>query len=92
LSFVRFSNGAFGYNKGTTVFIIDDAEGSTWIMKGFELGIKPRWTYDEFAADPASKFKQLPPGWRPSAAQPDSWISTECSYSIPIWSMKRLTN
>ena len=24
-----------GYNKGTLVFLIDDAEGTTWIMKGF---------------------------------------------------------
>ena len=53
-----------GYNKGTTVFLIDDADGTTWIMKGFELGMKPRWTYEEFAANPASKFKQLPAGWK----------------------------
>jgi len=32
-------------------------------MKGFELGLKPRWIYDEFAADPASHFKQVPAGW-----------------------------
>jgi hypothetical protein len=55
---------AFGYNKGSTVFLIDDADGTTWVMKGFELGLKPRWTYDEFAADGASHFKQLPPGWK----------------------------
>jgi hypothetical protein len=53
-----------GYNKGTQVFLIDDAEGTTWIMKGFQLGMTPRWTYEEFAADPASKFKQLPAGWK----------------------------
>ncbi len=55
---------AFGYNKGTTVFLIDDADGNTWIMKGFELGLQPRWTFEEFSADPASLFKQLPPGWK----------------------------
>jgi len=53
-----------GYNKGTTVFLIDDTSGNTWIMKGFELGMKPKWTYEEFAADPASHFKKLPPGWK----------------------------
>ena len=53
-----------GYNKGTMVFLIDDDKGTTWIMKGFELGLKPRWTYEEFAQDPASKFQKLPPGWK----------------------------
>lgn len=54
----------FGYNKGTTVFLIDDADGNTWIMKGFELGLQPRWTFEEYSKDPASRFKQLPPGWK----------------------------
>jgi hypothetical protein len=53
-----------GYNKGTTVFLIDDTDGTTWIMKGFELGMEPRWTYEQFAADPASHFQELPPGWK----------------------------
>ena len=30
-----------GWNKGTTVLLLDDAEGNTWIMKGFQLGLKP---------------------------------------------------
>lgn len=55
---------AFGMNKGTRVFLIDDADGNTWVMKGFEQGLHPRWTYDEFAADPASHFQKLPPGWK----------------------------
>jgi hypothetical protein len=55
---------AFGYNKGTTVFLIDDTDGATWIMKGFELGIKPGHTFDQFSADPASYFKKLPAGWK----------------------------
>jgi hypothetical protein len=53
---------AIGYIKGTTVFLIDDADGTTRIMKGFELGIKPSRTYEQFAADPSSNFKKLPPG------------------------------
>ena len=30
-----------GWNKGTRVFLLDDPEGNTWILKGFQLGLKP---------------------------------------------------
>lgn len=53
-----------GWNKGTTVMLLDDAEGNTWIMKGFQLGLKPQYTYQEFLAAGASKFNKLPMGWR----------------------------
>jgi len=53
-----------GWNKGTTVLLLDDAEGNTWIMKGFQLGLKPRHTYKEFVAAAASTFKALPKGWK----------------------------
>ena len=53
-----------GWNKGTTVLLLDDAEGNTWVMKGFQLGLKPRYTYKEFVAAGASNFKKLPPGWK----------------------------
>jgi hypothetical protein len=53
-----------GWNKGTTVLLLDDAEGNTWIMKGFQLGLKPQHTYEQFAAAGASNFKKLPPGWK----------------------------
>ena len=53
-----------GWNKGTTAVLLDDAEGNTWIMKGFQLGLKPQHTYEEFLADGAGKFKKLPPGWK----------------------------
>jgi hypothetical protein len=53
-----------GWNKGTTTLLLDDAEGNTWIMKGFQLGLKPQYTYEEFVAVGASNFKQLPPGWK----------------------------
>jgi len=33
-------------------------------MKGFQLGLKPPYTYDEFVATAASKFKTLPKGWK----------------------------
>jgi hypothetical protein len=52
-----------GWKKGTTALLLDDAEGNTWIMKGFQLGLKPQHTYEQFIAAGASKFKQLPPGW-----------------------------
>ena len=54
---------AVGWNKGTTVILLDDADGNTWIMKGFQLGLEPQYTYEEFEASAASKFKALPDGW-----------------------------
>jgi hypothetical protein len=53
-----------GWNKGTTVLLLDDAEGNTWVMKGFQLGVKPQHTYEQFVAAGASNFKKLPPGWK----------------------------
>ncbi|MGE0031675.1 MAG: hypothetical protein AB7T20_11195 [Steroidobacteraceae bacterium] len=55
---------AVGWNKGTTVLLLDDADGNTWIMKGFQQGIKPQHTYDQFVAAGASNFTQLPAGWK----------------------------
>ena len=53
-----------GWYKGTTVLLLDDAEGNTWIMKGFQLGLKPKHTYEHFTAAGAASFKKLPPGWK----------------------------
>jgi hypothetical protein len=53
-----------GWNKGTTVLLLDDAEGNTWIMKGFQQGLKPQHTYEQFVAAGQSQFKKLPPGWK----------------------------
>ena len=53
-----------GWNTGTTVLLLDDAEGKTWVMKGFQLGLTPRYTYEEFVAAGAGRFTQLPPGWK----------------------------
>ncbi|GAB4176285.1 MAG: hypothetical protein Fur0032_16210 [Terrimicrobiaceae bacterium] len=52
-----------GWNKGTQALLLDDAEGNTWIMKGFQLGMKPKHTMEEFVATGAGNFKKLPPGW-----------------------------
>jgi hypothetical protein len=53
-----------GWSKGTKVLLLDDAEGNTWIMKGFQLGLRPQRTYEQFVAAGASNFKKLPPGWK----------------------------
>ncbi len=53
-----------GWNKGTTVLLLDDAEGNTFIMKGFQLGLKPQYTYEEFVSTGQSRFTKLPPGWK----------------------------
>ena len=53
-----------GWNKGTTVMVLDDAKGHTWIMKGFQLGLKPQHTYDEFRSAGAANFQKLPKGWK----------------------------
>lgn len=58
---------AINWNKGTTVLVLDDVAGNTWIMKGFQLGLKPQHTYKEFMAAGAANFKQLPPGWKARA-------------------------
>ena len=55
---------ALGWKKGTAVLLLDDAEGNTWVMKGFQLGLKPQHTYEQFVAAGASLFKKLPPGWK----------------------------
>ncbi|MFO1394141.1 MAG: hypothetical protein U1F09_10315 [Steroidobacteraceae bacterium] len=55
---------AINWNKGRTVMVLDDPAGNTWIMKGFQLGLKPRLTYEQFMAAGPSVFKKLPPGWK----------------------------
>lgn len=53
-----------GWNKGTTVILLDDPKGTTWIMKGFQLGLKPQHTYQQFLADASGQYKKLPKGWK----------------------------
>lgn len=55
---------SLGWNKGTRVLLIDDAEGNTYIMKGFELGMNPKYTYDEFLDKAPTLYKELPEGWK----------------------------
>jgi hypothetical protein len=53
-----------GWNKGTTALLLDSPDGTTWIMKGFELGLEPKHTYDEFISKGAAMFQKLPEGWK----------------------------
>jgi len=53
-----------GWNKGTTVLLLDDADGNTWVMKGFQLGLKPKQTYAQFVAAGAKNYTKLPQGWK----------------------------
>jgi hypothetical protein len=53
-----------GWNKGTTVVLLDDDAGNTWVLKGFELGLDPKRTYEQFVAAGQDQFKKLPSGWK----------------------------
>jgi len=52
-----------GWSRGTTAMVLDDTEGNSWILKGFQLGLEPRFDYDDFIANGASYFERLPAGW-----------------------------
>lgn len=54
----------WGWNKGRTTMLLDDPEGNTWIMKGFQLGLTPKSTYGEFLAAGQNNYKKLPSGWK----------------------------
>jgi hypothetical protein len=44
--------------------VLDAPDGSVWIMKGFELGLNPKISYEAFMAAGPANFKKLPPGWK----------------------------
>ncbi len=54
----------WGWTKGTKVALLDDPEGNTWILKGFQLGLDPQQTWEEYLAKGAANYKKLPPGWK----------------------------
>jgi hypothetical protein len=54
----------WAWTKGTKVALLDDPKGSTWILKGFQLGLNPQQTWEEFFAKGQSNYKNLPPGWK----------------------------
>ncbi len=51
------------WTKGNKVVLLDDAEGNTWAMKGFEEGLNPKHSYKDFLSEGAGMFKKLPKGW-----------------------------
>jgi hypothetical protein len=54
----------WGWKKGTKSILLDDSEGNTWILKGFQLGLNPLQSYDEYLAKGADNYKNLPAGWK----------------------------
>ncbi len=55
---------AINWNKGRTVMVLDSPDGNVWIMKGFQLGLDPKISYEDFMAAGPANFKKLPPGWK----------------------------
>ena len=55
--------GRIGWNKGTKVILMDDDKGNTYIMKGFELGKHPKYSYKSFEENTEEKLPHLPKGW-----------------------------
>jgi len=52
----------FGFDKGKHVFMLDDPEGNSWIMKSFSQITYPDQKFEE-AGTLGSRLK-LPPGWK----------------------------
>jgi hypothetical protein len=51
-----------GYKKGTTVFILDDPDGTPWIMQAYSLIVDPNMTVEDLKT--LDKKLKLPPGWK----------------------------
>lgn len=54
----------WAWTKGTKVALLDEPDGSTWILKGFQLGLNPQQTWEEYLAKGAVNYKTLPEGWK----------------------------
>jgi hypothetical protein len=69
------------FDKGKPVFIIDDAEGTPWVMQAFGQLVDPNLTYDGLK-DIGSRLK-LPAGWkyRVVTLDKDLTISTPQGYN-----------
>ncbi len=50
--------------QGPDGHVLDAPDGNVWIMKGFQLGLDPKTSYEEFMAKGPANFKKLPPGWK----------------------------
>ena len=51
-----------GYNKGTMVFILDDPEGTTWVMQAYSRIVDPKQTHEDLLT--LDKKLDLPAGWK----------------------------
>ena len=47
----------WAWTKGTKVALLDDSDGNTWILKGFQLGLNPQQTWEEYLAKGAASYK-----------------------------------
>ena len=54
----------WAWTKGTKVALLDDSDGNTWILKGFQLGLNPQQTWLEYLAKGAASYKTFPAGWK----------------------------
>ena len=50
-------NSKWAWTKGTKVALLDDPDGNTWILKGFQLGLNPQQTWEEYLAKGAANYK-----------------------------------
>jgi len=51
-----------GYAKGQAIFILDDPEGTPWVMQAYSLIVDPTLKFDDLKTL-GTKLK-LPPGWK----------------------------
>lgn len=51
-----------GYNEGTRVFILDDPEGTVWIMQAYSRIVDPELSYDDLMT--LDQKLDLPDGWK----------------------------
>jgi hypothetical protein len=51
-----------GYTKGQTVFILDDPDGTPWVLQAYSLIVDPNLTYEDLQT--LDKKLKLPPGWK----------------------------
>jgi hypothetical protein len=51
-----------GYNKGTTIFILDDPDGTPWVMQASSRIVDPDLSYEDLKT--LDKKLNLPEGWK----------------------------
>jgi len=52
----------FGFNKANVQFLLEDADGKTWVMKSMGLILDPTQKFEELGA--LGGRLKLPPGWK----------------------------